>query len=86
MVPADEPREDRIRAVVRDEIRNAGRSLLGTVLWTTLAVLATLVGLQSIQLAAFAASTTAAIGFALIGLVVVASSLYLLYVLHWASA
>jgi len=84
MVPSDEPREDRIRAVVRDELRTAGRSLLGTVCWTLLAAFALLVGLQSIQLAAFAVSTVAAVGFALVGLVVVGSSLYLLYLLHWA--
>jgi hypothetical protein len=83
MVPSDEPREDRLRAVVRDELRNAGRSLLGTVCWTLLAVVAALVGLQSIQLAAFAVSTAATVGFALVGLVVVGSSLYLLYLL-WA--
>ncbi|MFD1633859.1 hypothetical protein ACOZ4L_13570 [Haloplanus ruber] len=83
MVPADDPREDRIRAIVRDELRNAGRSLLGTVCWTLLAVVAALVGLQLIQLAAFTGSTAAAIGFALVGLVVVGSSLALLYVLYW---
>ena len=83
MVPSDEPHEDRLRALVRDELRNAGRSLLGTVCWTLLAVVAALVGLQSIQLAAFAVSTAATVGFALVGLVVVGSSLYLLYLL-WA--
>jgi hypothetical protein len=83
MVPSDEPHEDRLRALVRDELRNAGRSLLGTVCWTILAVVAALVGLQSLQLATFAVSTAATVGFALVGLVVVGSSLYLLYLL-WA--
>ncbi|MFC7174327.1 hypothetical protein ACFR97_13730 [Haloplanus litoreus] len=83
-MPSDEPREDRIRAVVRDELRNADRSLLSTVLWTLLAAFAVLVGLQSIQLAAFTTSVAAGVGFALAGLVVVTSSLYLLYLLHWA--
>jgi hypothetical protein len=44
--------------------------------------LAVLVGRRSIQLAAFTASTVAAAGFALAGLVVVASRLYRLYLLY----
>jgi predicted anti-sigma-YlaC factor YlaD len=82
MVPSDEPREDRIRAIVRDELRTAGRSLLGTVCWTLLAVVAALVGLQLIQLAAFTVSTVATVGFALVGLVVLGSSLSLRYLLR----
>jgi predicted anti-sigma-YlaC factor YlaD len=82
MVPSDEPREDRIRAIVRDELRTAGRSLLGTVCWTLLAVVAALVGLQLIQLAAFTVSTAATVGFALVGLVVLGSSLSLRYLLR----
>ena len=46
-----------------------------------LGVLGVLVGLQSIQLA-FYSLGVAALGFALFGIVVTASSAYLLYILH----
>jgi hypothetical protein len=50
MEPSDSPSEERIRAIVRDELVGAGWSLIGTVCWSILSLFAILVGLQLIQL------------------------------------
>ncbi|WP_251343583.1 hypothetical protein [Haloplanus halophilus] len=84
MAPSDGLDETEVRAIVRDELLGAGRTLLGLVLWTVLAVFAGLVGLQLFQLALYTTSTLALVGFALGGTVVTGASLYLLYLLHWA--
>ncbi|VTT86518.1 hypothetical protein DM2_2556 [Halorubrum sp. DM2] len=84
MPPSDEPNEQRVREIVREEIAERSRTLLGTVVWTLLSVLAGLVGLQSLQFALYATSIAATAGFVLAGVVVTGASLYLLYLLHWA--
>lgn len=81
MSDSEDLTEADVRRVVREELSKAGRSLLSTVVWTVLGVLGVLVGLQSIQLA-FYSLGVAALGFALFGVVVTASSAYLLYILH----
>jgi hypothetical protein len=78
-VPSDGLDEARVRSIVREELVDAGRSLLGTVCWTVLAVVAGLVGLQ---LGLYAASTLATVGFFAAGAVVVAASLSLLTTLY----
>jgi hypothetical protein len=83
MAPSDSPSEDRIRAIVRDELLGAGRSVIGTVCWSILSLFAILVGLQLIQLVLYTSSGLAAIGFLAGGVLIIAASLYLLYVLHW---
>ena len=83
MEPSDSPSEDRIRAVVRDELVGAGWSLIGTVCWSILSAFAVLVGLQLIQLAFFTPSLLVAAGFLAGGSFVIAASVYLLYLLHW---
>ena len=83
MEPSDKLSEERVRAIVRDEVVRTSRTLLGTALWTVLAAFAVLVGLQLFQLALFTTSPLAVAGFALGGTLVVAASLYLLYLLHW---
>ncbi|MCD2199948.1 hypothetical protein LPA44_08570 [Halobacterium sp. KA-4] len=81
MSDSEDLTEADIRDVVREELSKAARSMLSTVVWTVLAVLGVLVGLQSIQVA-FYSLGMAALGFALFGVVVTASSVYLLYILH----
>lgn len=83
MVDSEDLTEADVRRVVREELSKAGRSLLSTVVWTVLAVFGVLVGLQAVQLA-FYSLGAAAVGFAVLGVLVTASSAYLLYVLHWA--
>lgn len=83
MEPSDSPSEDRIRAIVRDELVGAGWSLIGSILWSVLSVFALLVGLQLLQLSFFTISPLAAAGFLAGGTFVIAASLYLLYLLHW---
>ncbi len=81
MSDSEDLTEADVRRVVREEVSKAGRSLLSTVVWTVLGVLGVLVGLQSIQLA-FYSLRVAAVGFVAFGVVVTASSVYLLFVLH----
>ncbi|WP_336338387.1 hypothetical protein [Haloarcula brevis] len=83
MSPSSELTEREVRSIVREEIAGTARSLLGTVVWTVLSLFAVLVGLQLVQLALYTASVAVAIGFALVGTVVLGASLYLLYLLHW---
>jgi len=83
MEPSDKLSEEKIRAIVRDELIDTSRTLIGTIFWTILAVFAVLVGLQSFQLALYTPSLVASTGFVLVGTVVVVASLYLLYLLHW---
>jgi len=80
---ADQPTERELRGVVREEIRRAARSLLSTIVWTVLAILGVLVGLQAVQLAFFSVGLAATLAFAAGGAVVTACSVYLLYVLHF---
>ena len=82
MPPSEEPSEQRVRAIVREEIADTARSLAGTVLWTLLSALAILVGLQLFQFAPSATSAAGAAGFALAGAVVTGASLYLLWLRH----
>jgi len=82
-MPSDSPGEDRIRAIVREEIARTGRSLLWTIIWSALSIVAALVGVQLLQLALFSPSLPVAVGFAVAGTVVVAASVWLLYLLHW---
>ena len=84
MSPSDEPNEEQIRAIVREEVTRTARELVGTVLWTLLSVFTVLVGVQLFQFALYAASAAAAAGFVLAGAAVTGSSLYLLYLTHWA--
>lgn len=83
MVPSDRLREAEIRAIVRDELIGTSRTLIGTIFWTVLSVFASLVGLQLFQLAFSTSSVLVVAGFVLTGTLVLASSLYLLYLLHW---
>ena len=83
MDPSDKLSEEKIRAIVRDELIGTSRTLIGTVFWTILSVFAFLVGLQSFQLALYTPSLVASVGFVLMGVFVVVASLYLLYLLHW---
>ncbi len=82
MPPSDELDERKVRSIVREEIAETTRTLLGTVVWTVLSICAVLVGLQLIQVALYAVPITAAVGFALAGTVVTGASLYLLYLLY----
>ena len=84
MAPSDGLDEEELRTVVREELVRTSRSLVGTVFWTLLSLFVVLVGLQSFQLALYASSTLAVVGFVLGGTVVTGASLYLLYLLHWA--
>ena len=83
MIHSDRLDEERVRAVVREELVGSFRMLLGTILWMGLAVVALLVGLQSFQVALSVPSPLATAGFALLGTLVVAASAYLLYFRHW---
>lgn len=83
MEPSDKLSEEKIRAIVRDELIGTSRTLIGTLFWTILSVCAFLVGLQSFQLALYTLSLVASVGFVLVGVFVVVASLYLLYLLHW---
>jgi len=83
MAPSDRLSEQQVRAIVRDELVRTSRTLLGTVLWTALSVLAVLVGLQLFQFARSTSSMLGVAGFALGGTFVLGASLYLLYLLHW---
>ena len=82
MPPSEEPSEQRVRAIVREEIADTARSLAGTVVWTLLSAVAVLVGLQLFQFALSATSAAGAVGFALVGTAVTGASLYLLWLLH----
>ncbi|ELZ31882.1 hypothetical protein [Halorubrum distributum] len=46
MSPSDEPNEEQIRAIVREEVTRTARTLVGTVLWTLLSIFTVLVGIQ----------------------------------------
>jgi hypothetical protein len=83
MAPSDRLSEEKVRAIVRDELIGTSRTLTGTVFWTILSLFAVLVGLQLFQLALYATSILAIVGFVLAGTLVTGSSLYLLYLLHW---
>lgn len=82
MGPSERLDEKRVRAIVRDEILRTSRSLLGTLIWTGLSVFTVLLGLQLVQIALAASSMLATVGIGLMGTLVVAASLYLLYLLH----
>ena len=71
-----------IRDAVQEGVARAGRSLLSTVFWTVLAIIAILVGVQGIQFGLDGAGIVA-VGYVGGGLFVVVCSLYLLYSLHW---
>ncbi|WP_423745203.1 hypothetical protein V5735_04090 (plasmid) [Haladaptatus sp. SPP-AMP-3] len=83
MENSDNLTEAEIQRAVKEGASEAGRSVLSTIFWTILAVFATLVGLQAVQIA-FYTTGLAAIGFAGIGVVVTGASVYLLYLLHWS--
>ena len=83
MAPSDGLDENRVRAIVRDEILRTSRSLIGTLIWTVLSVFTVLLGLQLVQIALSTSSMLATVGISLVGTLVVAASLYLLYLLHW---
>jgi uncharacterized membrane protein len=83
MSPSSDLTEEKVRSIVREEVAGTARTLLGTVVWTLLSVVAVLVGLQLVQLALYTTSATVAVGFGLAGTVVLGASLYLLYLLHW---
>jgi hypothetical protein len=83
MQPSDRLSEENIREIVRDEIIDTSRTLVGTILWTILSAFAVLVGLQLFQLALSTSSVILVTGGVLAGTLVLASSLYLLYLLHW---
>ncbi len=74
--------DSEVRRVVREELSSVGRSLLSTVFWTVLAVFAALVGLQTIQVSLYAIGLVSVV-LAATGSLVVGSSVYLLYLLHW---
>ena len=82
MADSDSLTESEVRHAVREEMANAGRSILSTVFWTLLAAFTILVGLQAMQMA-FYMSGLATVGFAAIGALVTGASVYLLYSLHW---
>jgi hypothetical protein len=82
MSDSNDPPEAEIRRVVREEIARVGRSVFSTVLWTILAAVAVLVGLQAIQMA-FYTTGLVAVGFTAVGLIVTSASIYLLYLLYW---
>ncbi|SIR98674.1 hypothetical protein SAMN05421858_4999 [Haladaptatus litoreus] len=84
MTPSDGLSEEKIRAIVRDELIGTSRTLIGTILWTILSIFAVLVGLQLFQLALYTSSILAMAGCLLAGTLVTGASLYLLYLLHWA--
>lgn len=78
-----DPSESDIRAIVRDELARTMRTVLGKVVWTVASAFAVLVGVQLLQFGVLASSVLATVGFALAGVFVTGSSLYLLYLLHW---
>jgi len=80
MKPSETLDESRVRAIVRDEIHG----LIGTLVWTVLSAFTVLLGLQLFQVALSASSVLATVGIGLVGTLVVAASLSLLYMLHWA--
>lgn len=75
---SDEDSQGQIRRAVRKELR----SLVGDAIWTIVAALAVLLGLQFLQLA-FLSSGFAVAGFIGAGALVIGSSLYLLYLIYW---
>jgi hypothetical protein len=77
----DELTQNQIRNAVRAGITDARRSLLSTVLGTILAIFSLLVGLHVLQLA-FAGIGISGIVFGA-GILVIGTSLYLLYLIHW---
>ncbi len=81
-MPSDGLSEQQVRSIVREELIGTTRTLLGTVFWTLLSIVAILVGLQSFQLALYTAPIIATVGFILAGTLVIGASLYLLYVLY----
>jgi hypothetical protein len=83
MGPSERLDEKRVRAIVRDEILRTSRSLIGTLIWTVLSVFTVLLGLQLFQIALATSSMLATVGIGLVGMLVVAASLYLLSLLHW---
>ena len=82
-MPSDELSEQKVRSIVRDELIGTTRTVLGTVFWTLLSIIAMLVGLQLFQLALSTFSIVATAGLVLAGTLVIGASLYLLYLLHW---
>ncbi|NIC00181.1 hypothetical protein [Halobacterium sp. R2-5] len=83
MADTEDASDAALRRIVREEVSRAVRSAASTVVWTLLSVLGVLVGLQSVQVALQPTVTgAAAAGFGAGGVAVVASSAYLLYVLH----
>ncbi|PSQ30593.1 hypothetical protein BRD16_05005 [Halobacteriales archaeon SW_6_65_46] len=83
MTNSDGLTESEVRHAVREEISNAGISILSTIFWTLLAAFSVLVGLQAIQMA-FYTSGLATVSFVAVGALVTGASVYLLYILHWA--
>jgi hypothetical protein len=81
MEDTDEPTQNQIRNAVRTGVTDAGRSFLSTVFGTILAVFSLLVGLHTLRLA-FAGIGVSIIVFGS-GVLVIGTSLYLLYLLHW---
>ena len=81
-MPSDELSEQKVRSIVRDELIGTTRTVLGTVFWTLLSIIAMLVGLQLFQLALSTFSIVATAGLVLAGTLVIGASLYLLYLLH----
>jgi len=75
--------ESELQRAVNEGTSNAVKSILSTVLWTVLALFSILVGLQSIQVG-FSTTGFAVVAFVAIGILIVAASCYLLYLLHWA--
>ena len=82
-MPSDELSEQKVRSIVREELIGTTRTVLGTVFWTLLSIIAMLVGLQLFQLALSTFSIVATAGLVLAGTLVIGASLYLLYLLHW---
>ena len=83
MTDSDSLTESEVRHAVREEMANAGMSILSTIFWTLLATFTILVGLQAMQMALYT-SGLATVGFAAIGAFVTGASVYLLCSLHWA--
>lgn len=77
----DSDGEQNIRKLVREEVSQMGRSVLSTIVWTVLSIVAVLTGLQSIQLVGYTNGIVAA-GFVSIGVIITTASLYLLYLLY----
>ena len=74
--------EPELQRAVKEGTSSAIKSVISTVFWTVLALFSILVGLQTIQVGL---STTgfAVVAFVAIGVLIVAASGYLLYLLHW---